>query len=67
MASEKGSEGRQVSSCLFLKEMPLAVYQSRVEIGIFDKWLIHFRSEIKGGVKAEKERWVAVSPEEAVW
>ena len=30
MASEKGSEGRQVSSCLFLKEMPLAVYQSRV-------------------------------------
>ena len=25
-----GSEGRQVSSCLFLKEMPLAVYQSRV-------------------------------------
>ena len=36
MASEKGSEGRQVSSCLFLKEMPLAVYQSRVEKGIFD-------------------------------
>ena len=31
MASEKGSEGQQVSSCLFLKEMPLAVYQSRVE------------------------------------
>ena len=30
MASEKGSEGWQVSSCLFLKEMPLAVYQSRV-------------------------------------
>ena len=29
MAREKGSEGRQVSS-LFLKEMPLAVYQSRV-------------------------------------
>ena len=23
MALEKGSEGRQVSSCLFLKEMPL--------------------------------------------
>ena len=31
MASEKGSEGWQVSSCLFLKEMPLAVYQSRVK------------------------------------
>ena len=30
MALEKGSEGQQVSSCLFLKEMPLAVYQSRV-------------------------------------
>ena len=30
MTSEKGSEGWQVSSCLFLKEMPLAVYQSRV-------------------------------------
>ena len=28
-AREKGSEGWQVSS-LFLKEMPLAVYQSRV-------------------------------------
>ena len=32
----RSSEGRQVSSCLFLKEMPLAVYQSRVEKGIFD-------------------------------
>ena len=29
MAREKGSKGRQVSS-LFPKEMPLAVYQSRV-------------------------------------
>ena len=23
---------------------------------------MHFRSEIKAGVEAEKERWVAVSP-----
>ena len=29
MAREKGSERQQVSS-LFLKEMPLSVYQSRV-------------------------------------
>ena len=29
MAREKGNEGQQMSS-LFLKEMPLAVYQSRV-------------------------------------
>ena len=29
-AREKGSEDWQVNSCLFLKEMPLAVHQSRV-------------------------------------
>ena len=64
MASEKGSEGRQVSSCLFLKEMPLAVYQSRFKKAslINDSFI----SEVKSR-EAEKERWVAVSPDEAAW